>query len=85
MISNAFRKAWVSTCVSVVVTTNREMTPLDGGTDLLMPHILLGHSIEHFGSHSVLTLLFLLPSGYESPLQKEALEAVWISTWVSYI
>lgn len=37
-------------------------------------------SSEHLSSCLVLTLLFHFPSGYESPLQKEALEAVWIST-----
>lgn len=45
-----------------------------------MSSILPGRSNERFGSCLVLTLLFPLSSGYESSLQKEALEAVWIST-----
>lgn len=42
-------------------------------------------SSEHLSSCLVLILIFHFPSGYESPLQKEAPEAVWISTWVSHI
>lgn len=75
-------------CVSAVATTNLEIPSLGEGTDLspsLMPSTLPGHTNEHLGSCSVLTLFSLLSSGYESPLQKEALEAVWISTWVSRV
>lgn len=50
-----------------------------------MTTMLHHQSSEHLNSCLVLILLFHFLSGYESPLQKEALEAVWISTWVSHI